>query len=305
MHRSLLVLAFLLTGCTPETPAPARPAGPGGKAAIPAAAPLARSGEVTTADGAVLHYDVLGKGEPALVFVHGWCCNRSFWEPQLDQFAGTHRVVALDLAGHGESTTGRRKEWTMAAFGGDVAAVVKHLQLKRVVIVGHSMGGPVMLEAAALLPEEVVGLVGVDTFGDPDEQYTPEQMAEFRKPFDADFPAAMRAALLHEQDFFTTKTDKTLVERIVKVMTAAPPEVGRGAFQGMLDFANDRQRPLMAQVKVPFVCINAKRDPAKVAAGQKHAPQFDVVTLPDSGHFLMMEHPQEFNRLLAETLGRM
>ena len=61
----------------------------------------------------------------------------------------------------------------------------------------------------------------------------------------------------------------------------------------------------MATVKVPFVCINAKRDDAKVADGRKHAPQFDVVTLPESGHFLMMEHPDEFNTLLLAQLKTM
>ena len=64
-------------------------------------------------------------------------------------------------------------------------------------------------------------------------------------------------------------------------------------------------RPLMKQVRVPFVCVNAKRDEEKVAAGKKHAPQFEVVALPESGHFLMMEHPAAFNRTLAETLRAM
>lgn len=258
-------------------------------------------GEAQSADGITVRYETRGHGQPALVFLHGWCCNRSFWNPQIKFFAEHQQVVAIDLAGHGESGMGR-KDWTMAAFGQDVAAVVKHLKLPRVILVGHSMGGPVMLEAGSLLKDELVGLIAVDAFGDPDEAFTYRQIADYGRPFHDDFPKAMRAALLHDEDFFRKGTDPQLVDRIVRVMTAAPPEMGRSAFVGMLDFANTRQRPLMSTVKVPFVCINAKRNAAKVADGRKYSPQFEVLTLPESGHFLMMEHPDEFNVLLLAQL---
>lgn len=262
------------------------------------------TGEVASEDGVVVRYEVRGVGEPALVFIHGWCCDRGFWQPQLDHFAKSHQVIAIDLGGHGASGLGR-KVWSMGAFGKDVAAVVEKVQPQSVILVGHSMGGPVMLEAAPLLKDRLVGLVGVDCLTDPEEKYSAEQMAEYRQPFEKDFAKAMEAALKHEHDFFTAKTDPVLVERIVTKMTAAPAEVGVSAFQAMLDFANDSQRPRMTEVQVPLVCINAKIDPQKVAAGQKYAPQFEVVSLPDAGHFLMMEYPVEFNALLEKCLAKM
>lgn len=115
----------------------------------------------------------------------------------------------------------------------------------------------------------------------------------------------MKAALLHDEDFFRKGTDQKLIDRIAAVMTAAPPEMGHSAFLGMLDFANTRQRPLMSQTKIPFLCINTKRDEQKVKDGRKYAPQFEVITLPNSGHFLMMEHPDEFNELLTRQLQRL
>jgi sigma-B regulation protein RsbQ len=90
-------------------------------------------GSAKAADGVEIRYEAAGSGEPALVFVHGWSCNRSYWRAQMDHFAAYHRVVAVDLGGHGESGLGR-KDWTMAAFGGDVRAVVEALGLKRVVL---------------------------------------------------------------------------------------------------------------------------------------------------------------------------
>lgn len=262
------------------------------------------AGEVESADGVVIRYDSRSEGSSALVFIHGWCCNRTFWEPQLAHFAKERQVVAVDLAGHGESGSGR-KDYTMASFGQDVAAVVRELKLKKLVLVGHSMGGPVMLEAAALLNDEVSGLIAVDAFTDPDEAYTYQQITDYCRPFKDDFPKAMKDALLHEEDFFRKDSDQKLIDRIIAVMTAAPPAMGHSAFLGMLDFANCRQRPLMSQVKVPFLCINAKRDEQKVKDGRKYAPQFDVITLPNSGHFLMMEHPDEFNELLQQQLKKL
>lgn len=267
-----------------------------------------RAAEVPAADGVIIRYEIRGEGRsaelPTLVFVHGWCCNRTFWEPQLAHFAREYQVVAVDLAGHGESDAGREK-WTMKAFGQDVAAVVNDIGAHEVILVGHSMGGPVILEAASILGDKVIGLFPIDAFADPNESYTREQMDEFRRPFEANFPKAMDDALHHAHDFFSEATTDALKERITAVMTSAAPDVAVGAFQGMLDFANERQRPLMEQVKCPIVCINAKRVQEKVDDGKRHAPQFEVVTLPNAGHFLMMEYPEQFNELLAALVGEL
>src|SRR5882762_1994438 len=91
-------------------------------------------------DGIRIAYEVHGEGTPALVFVHGWSCDRNYWKGQLEPFAEQFKVVAIDLAGHGESELGR-KAWTIGAFGADVAAVVKALGLQHVILIGHSMGG--------------------------------------------------------------------------------------------------------------------------------------------------------------------
>src|SRR5262245_20454415 len=116
---------------------------------------------VTSPDSIQIAYEVHGNGTPALIFVHGWSCDRSYWQGQLEPFSRNFKVVAIDLAGHGESGLSR-KSWTIEAFGADVAAVVKKLNLQRVVLIGHSMGSNVIAEAARQLPGRVAGLVLVD-----------------------------------------------------------------------------------------------------------------------------------------------
>jgi len=82
-----------------------------------------KSEVVAAADGVPIHYSVTGKGEPALVFIHCWTCNRTFWENQVAEFSKTYRVVTIDLPGHGESGQGR-KTWSVESFGDDVKTVV-------------------------------------------------------------------------------------------------------------------------------------------------------------------------------------
>ena len=115
-------------------------------------------GVVTSRDGIPLVFEVHGAGAPAVVLVHGWSCDRSYWNGQVRPLAARYRTVTVDLAGHGESGSGRRA-LTMAAFGEDVVTVVEQLGADQVVLVGHSMGGDVIVEAALGLGDRVAGLV--------------------------------------------------------------------------------------------------------------------------------------------------
>ena len=159
--------------------------------------PGGRVGEVVSADGVPVRYAAYGDGLPAIVFVHGWSCDRRYWHGQVGHFAARFTVVTVDLAGHGESGTGRRS-WTMPAFGEDVAAVVTGLDLPEVVLVGHSMGGDVVVEAARRLRPRVRGLVWVDVYRSLDESgsdaATEEETAAFMAPFRVDFGVATRAS---------------------------------------------------------------------------------------------------------------
>src|SRR5262249_11187651 len=99
-------------------------------------------------DGVTLAYEDQGVGKPALVFVHGWTCNRTFFAPQAAHFAGQHRVVSVDLRGHGESDK-PQGSYPVSAYADDIAFLVDRLGLGRVVAVGHSLGGLIVLQLAA------------------------------------------------------------------------------------------------------------------------------------------------------------
>jgi len=179
----------------------------------------AQSNIALSADGVPMHYDVQGHGTTALVFVHSWCCDRRYWDRQVDHFAPQYTVVTLDLAGHGASGQART-QWTMAAFGQDVIAVVEQLGLEQVVLIGHAMSGVVIVETARHLPTAVIGVVGVDTWRGVEQIRTPEQVAKRLVPFRANF---VEAARTYVRSMCVPTSDPALVEHVVAMMSTAPP----------------------------------------------------------------------------------
>jgi pimeloyl-ACP methyl ester carboxylesterase len=252
-------------------------------------------GVVPSWDGIPLAFEARGSGTPALVFVHGWSCDRRYWDPQLDAFAARHRAVALDLAGHGESGAGRRR-WTMPGFGDDVVAVVRHLGPGEVVLVGHSMGGDVVVEAALRLGDQVAGVVWADTYDTLCDPPTGQELERFLAPFREDFVAATRA-LVGRMCGPAAAAD--LVEWVAAGMSAAPPEVALDA----LEHAVGNEPAVLdglGKLTCPVVAINAGHRPTDAAALRRHGIR--AVVLPGAGHFLMLEDPDGFNRLLGEVV---
>ena len=215
-------------------------------------------------DGVQIHYESGGNGSPALVFIHGWNCDRSYWSAQLPFFAATHQVVAIDLAGHGDSGM-NREDWSMANFGADVAAVADALQLEDIILVGHSMGGPVALEAARLLKGRVKMVIGADTLSDVSLRYADEQLAGMLAAMEADFPGTVEG--LVRSSFFLPTSDPALIDQIARDMGAAPPAAGIGAFEGFAHWYNEDVEKTLADIKVPIRLINSDYRPTNTLRG--------------------------------------
>ena len=169
-------------------------------------------------DGVQIHYESGGRRSPALVFIHGWNCDRSYWSAQLSVFAAKHYVVAVDLAGHSDSGV-NRENWSMASFGADVAAVAHALQLEGIILVGHSIGGQVALEAARLLKGPVKMIIGADTPSDVSLRYADAQLAAMLAAMDADFPGTVDGMV--RSSFLLPTSDPALIDQIARDMSAA------------------------------------------------------------------------------------
>ncbi|MBZ5615701.1 MAG: alpha/beta hydrolase [Acidobacteriia bacterium] len=249
-------------------------------------------------DGVRIAYEVRGQGALALVFVHGWSCNRSFWAGQMEPFSRHFKVVAVDLAGHGDSGRNREK-WTIQSYGEDVAAVVKKLNLKRVILIGHSMGGDVIPEAALRLPGRVLGLIWLDTYKKLGAGRSPEEVQAFVAKFRPNFSEATRTFV---RSMFVSTSDPALVERVALTMSSAPPSVALPSLDSAFSYSREMPQTL-ERLHLPVIAINPDNAPTDIASLDHHSVQ--VIVMPGVGHFLMMEDPQRFNGLLSTAIGRL
>lgn len=278
------ILLPLCASCALTSHAPAEPAAEG----TPRVA--------VSSDGVRIAYRVYGRGEPALVFVHGWSCDSSYWQAQVEEFRRKYTVVTVDLAGHGASGRNRR-DWSMQRYGADVVAAARRLPNRKIVLIGHSMGGPVALEAAGALRERLLGIIGLDTFQNIGLPPAPESEALIGR-MRQDFAGTVRSFVT--ESMFARDADPQLVTRIATDMSLAPPAV---AIPSVIALLAMDYRPALAAIAVPIVALNAMGgQPTDVERIRRLAPTFRAVMVPDLGHFLMMEDPPRVNALLQKEI---
>src|SRR5689334_4025168 len=144
-----LVASLALFACSKQEPTPP----PAAAAPAERAEPAPGAPRISIApDGVHVQYRVYGSGEPALVFIHGWSCDSNYWREQISAFDKKYTLVTVDLGGHG-GTDANRTDWSIARFGQDVATALSAVPNQKIILVGHSMGGPVAIEAARLLKD--------------------------------------------------------------------------------------------------------------------------------------------------------
>ncbi len=256
-------------------------------------------GTVNAPDGVSIAYDIRGSGDTALVFVHCWACDRSFWRWQLDAFAGDYRVVAVDLGGHGESGT-NRTAWSLLELGGDVQAVVEALDLEHVILVGHSMGGPVALEAAHRMAGRVLGVVCVETMHNAEARVNPEQNEQAVRAMEENYPETIAGFIPMA---FLDGADSAVVEWVIEkaVATHRPAAIGL-----VRDVVNLDPAALLSAAGVPVRAINAAPMPPAIPRTEidinRRYADFDATIMEGVGHFPMLERPEEFNASLREVL---
>lgn len=291
MPRLLAPLVLILLACQ------APPQAPEETAAEPAAPPVTE-GKTPSADGVPIAYSVEGEGPTAVVLIHGWSCDRTYWREQIEPLIATYRVVSVDLAGHGESGQDRG-EWTLPSFGEDVRAVVEALGLDQVVLVGHSMGGPAALEAARLLGSKVLGVVAVDSLHDVGSKPDPEQWRGVVESYENDF-----AGTCHQfvRSMFLDTADPEIAESTTRDMCSGPAEIGT---ELMRMFGPYDTAAAMREAAVPIRAINSEVYPTNLEGNREMAADFEVQVYEGAGHFPMLVIPEELNRLLSEALAEL
>ncbi|MFC2135109.1 alpha/beta fold hydrolase [Bacteroidota bacterium] len=222
---------------------------------------------VVSDDGLTINFLTQGEGEPVIFFVHGFSGDISGWNNQINHFSKKYRVVAIDLPGFGESGN-ERENWSMDAFGKDVISVIHQLKLSEVILVGHSMGAAVILEAALENSTAIKCLVPCDVYHNVESKAT--------------------------EDF---------IQRAKSFYGESLENIGwQESFDDYIEWRNNRLANILTKIKTPIICINSDRFPSDVDVARKYSSSFDVKVIEGVGHRVMTEAPDKFNGLLEEII---
>jgi pimeloyl-ACP methyl ester carboxylesterase len=246
-------------------------------------------------DGVEIVYSVQGKNEPALVFVHGGFADRTFWADQMKHFSRHHKVIALDLAGHGDSGK-NRKDWSVDTFAEDVAAVIRKEKIKKAVLIGNSLGGPVCIKTVHLVPDAIMAVVAVDTFQDIGVDMPTSFFLDLAKSYRTDFVKTMKEMV---NSLFHPDSYPELKSWAENRMMDSSPEMAATLMESYVDFDLPG---LVRKINIPIRCINGDLYETQVEKNRAIHADFDAVIMPNTGHYPMLENPEHFNSHLEKIL---
>jgi len=250
-------------------------------------------------DAMRVHYQSYGKGKDALVFVHGWTCNLTFWKANVPAFVGQTRVIAIDLPGHGQSDK-PQVTYSMDLFASAIDAVLRDAGVERAALVGHSMGTPVIRQFYRKYPAKTRALVIVD--GSLQPFPNPEAMRQFLDTFRG--PDYKQVAEGVVNSMTAPIKDKAAAAEVKAAMLSAPQHVIVGAFEGMLD---ESIWKVQDKINVPTLAIMAKQPrwtPEYEKFVRDLAPGVDYQAWEGVSHFLMLDDPQRFNDTVLAFLKK-
>ena len=263
---------------------------------------LATSVSAATVDGIHLHSSVSGKGPRTVILVHGWTCDDRTWKQQVPVLSENHRVITLDLPGHGQSGSPKDGKLSMDLFARAVEAVRREQKADRVVLVGHSMGAAVVMQYARRYPEHTVGLVFVDG-----SVTIPQEAAGRMLSAAKQYGESLKAREAMVQAMFTASTTAEVRKQVLSMILGTPAATPLAAMEAFADPAGWKD-DVFTQ---PVLAVYAE---GSLAAGDRESddqymrrrfPRLDRVKMTGTGHFLMLEKPAEFNRLLASFLDKL
>jgi pimeloyl-ACP methyl ester carboxylesterase len=258
---------------------------------------FATGASAASVDGMNIYSTSTGSGKATVVLVHGWTCDTSSWDAQVPVLAKHYRVIALDLPGHGKSGAPKDGKFSMDLFARAVEAVRAEAGADRIVLVGHSMGAPVIRQYALLYPQRVAGLIAVDG---------PLDMRKFGgdfKPPALTGPEGLKAREAMIRGMFTPQTPAPLQQKILAMMLAAPEATAIGAMGSILD-PSLRSSDV---IPMPTLAIYAgtNQQVPNVEETKQILPHYSQTQVAGTGHFVMMEKPDEFNKLVTSFVDHL
>ena len=246
-----------------------------------------------------LSYYDSGNGKTTLLFIHGAFINKEYWDSQLSYFTPNYRVVAIDLAGHANSTH-NRNDWTIQKYGEDINELIEKLSLKNVIIIGHSIGADIMLEAAHNNNPSIIGTVGIDYFKNVGVELPKNIVDQTMTGLKNDF--ANTNEFYAKKALLTPKTNATITKKVITDFREMNPKVGVALNESGFNYTK-RETELLKNLKTKLYLINVNYFPTNEENLKKFVGKnYGLNIINGTCHFPMLEHPKEFNSLLEKTV---
>jgi len=259
---------------------------------------LVKNGDVNIA------YDLRGLGDTMIVFVHGWAINKEYWQSQEDFFSKRFTTIALDLGGHGHSGK-NRNSWTVHDYANDVIAVIDALKADKVILVGHSMSGDIIAAVADSILQKIVGLVEIDNFKDISTTRSKEEqvgISGFLQLLHSRYDSVV-TAYCYSGLFPPKYPDSTLMKKVVRDVLQTDSVVSVRTIEAMIQ-SSLTEGDRLSKVRLPVHVITSDYAPANKAVMEKYCKAgFKEKIVRGTGHYPMIEKPDEFNKLLADTFN--
>jgi len=255
-------------------------------------------------DNATINYEVTGSGDTTLLFVHGSYIDLTYWKEQVSFFSQYYKVVTFDLPGHGNSGKDR-KHWSVKGFAEDMHAVIKELNLKNVILIGHSLGGDINLIAATSYPENIIGFIGIDNFKNaatPLPQEYQQQAISIQENLKTDF--ANTNEQYARMVLLTKQTSPQITNRVIKDYRNAYQPMGIETMPEVFNMF-ETEKKLLSQLRLKLHLINVDYIPTNETPLKQYAGSgYEVLHIKGTCHFPMLENPKELNELLEQTIEK-
>jgi pimeloyl-ACP methyl ester carboxylesterase len=258
----------------------------------------------------LIHHVLIGNGRPPIVFVHGFACAHTDWSAQITHLSPRHQTIAVDLRGHG-ATPGTPAECSIERFGADVAEVMRELGVVPAVLVGHSMGCRVAVEAALQVPDRTAGVVLVDG-----SQFAATMAPVLRDTFAV--PSGY-ANLIRRwfEEMFTGQSNPTTVASVINRAESLPRSIGERLLVDMLRYDVGRLATALGDLRVPVMAIqstysNENRERRSMTRGKTtsyldmlrtRVPSIRIEIIENTGHFPQIDQSAQTNALLDQFLA--
>lgn len=265
--------------------------------------PAGKTSKDITRNGVKIAYNSCGEKDTTLLFVHGWSINKEYWQSQVDYFCPSYKAVTIDLPGFGESGK-NRADWNFDEYTEDIKAVIEQLDLKNVILIGHSMSGEIILNADNKYPGLLAGIAGIDNLHEPASLMTAEQ----RNANDSFFHAlttSFRATVNDQMKpyLFQPATDTAVVNRVMNDVFNSDSAIATNVLRAMTDMAQ-KEKSMMPALSHKLYLVNSDVYPVNKDSLTKYCSKgFHAELVHATGHYPMIEKPAEFNAALQKVIN--